>query len=133
MSIIGWEKFLLFCIQKMKNKNLLFKFGLLVFAVSCFGLSYTFATNFHLNVDNMMAYNASELEKNLIPIHFADNWNDFWGFFYFSNGLWDYTGQTLSDYQYEVYIWSGRKNVNREYYVCARQIKWFYYIIYVSM
>ena len=110
----------------MKNKSLLLKFGVMVLAISCFSLSSTFATNFHLNVDNMTALE-SELEKNLHPIHFADNGNDFWGFFYISNGLWNASGNiATSEYIYEVTIW-GWSPAAWEKYQCARQVRWFYY------
>ena len=67
----------------MKNKNL-FKFGLVAFAISCFGLSFTSATSFKLQIEKMNALQDA-INNGIIPIHFADNGNDFWWFMYFSN------------------------------------------------
>ena len=43
-------------------------------------------TNFHFNIEAVKAIQES-LQDDIMQIHFADNWNDFGGFFYFSNGL----------------------------------------------
>lgn len=95
----------------------------MAFAISCLGFSFTSATMFHLNVKKMPALDADAVKKNIIPIHFADNWNDFWGFLYFSNGLWDFTGTSnTEDYTYVVDV-----SPNGMKYKCARQVKWFYY------
>ena len=59
----------------MKNKNL-FKFGLIAFAISCLGLSFTSATSFKLQIEKMNALQDA-ISNGMIPIHFADNGNDF--------------------------------------------------------
>lgn len=95
----------------------------MAFAISCLGFSFTSATMFHLNVKKMTALNTEEVKKNIIPIHFADNWNDFGGFLYFSNGLWDFTGTNkIEDFTYVVNV-----SPDGMEYKCARQVKWFYY------
>ena len=112
----------------MKNKSLLLRFGITVFVSCCFCLSLVSATQFHLNVDNMSALDKNELEKSIIPIHFADNWNDFGWFFYFSNGLGGYTWtdiNNIGDYLYDVEV--GTSRGAGEYYQCSRQVMWFYY------
>jgi hypothetical protein len=77
-------------------------------------------------VDDMSALNEAELKKSILPIHFADNWNDSGWFFYFSNGLGNYTWtNNVSDYIYEVEV--GTSRGESEYYKCARQVRWFYY------
>lgn len=93
----------------------------MAFAVSCLGFSFTSATMFHLNVKEITAKDVEEVKKNIIPIHFADNWNDFGWFLYFSNGIAEYTGTSaVSEYKYTVSVGSTQ-------YRCARQVKWFYY------
>ncbi len=100
----------------MKNKIQKLKFGLIVFAIWLFGLSFTSAsTTFHLNVEKLGALSKKMLNDNMMYVHFADNWNNFWGFFYFSNGLDDLTGS----YQ----VWT----TNTSNYECSIQMKWFYY------
>lgn len=73
--------------QNMKNKNLSLKWVLMVAAVGFLSFWFCSATtNFHFNIEAVKAIQES-LQDDIMPIHFADNWNDFWGFFYFSNGL----------------------------------------------
>ena len=69
----------------MKNKNSFVKLGLMGLALWCFGLSFTSAASLKLDIDKGGVMDAIWL-KSMTPIHFADNWNDFWGLFYFSNG-----------------------------------------------
>ncbi len=69
----------------MKNKKLLFSLGALVFAIGCFWSSFTSATSFQLKIEKLNALWV-KMAQSIVPIHFADNWNDFWGFIYFSNG-----------------------------------------------
>jgi hypothetical protein len=73
----------------MKTKKMLFKLGLFAMVVWCFCMSSTLAmTSFKLNIEKINALNKEYISNNIIPIHFADNWNDFGWFFYFSNGVW---------------------------------------------
>ena len=100
----------------MKNKNLWLKLGLLVFAIFWFGLSFSSAVNFNLNVEWIKALSKDAIKENMMNIHFADNWNDFWGFFYFSNG----SGENV-EWNYEVWV------SDSSYFDCGKQIRWFYY------
>lgn len=102
----------------MKNKKLWLKLGLLVFAIFWFGLSFSYAVNFNLNVEWIKALSKDAIKENMMNIHFADNWNDFWGFFYFSNG----SGEEI-EWSYGIYL-SGE---NKPYFECGKQIRWFYY------
>ena len=52
-------------------------------------------------------------------VHFADNWNNFGWFMYFSNGV---MGSSSEDELFEIWTTSGSTG-----YVCEYQIKWFYY------
>lgn len=106
----------------MKNKSLWLRGSLMVSIVWLFWLSFVSAINFHLNID-MDALSKTDVERSIMPIHFADNWNDFGGFFYFSNGLWD-SSAANGAYNFEVEIWNGTTGYK---YMCARQVKWFYY------
>ena len=107
----------------MKNKSLWLRSSLMVSIVWLFWLSFVSAINFHLNIDDMKALSPDDVTRSIMPIHFADNWNDFGGFFYFSNGLWD-SSDTNWDYDKKVTIWPGGSD--REY-DCSKQVKWFYY------
>lgn len=73
--------------QNMKNKNLSLKWVLVAVAVGFVSMWFCSAiTNFHFNIEAVKAIQES-LQDDIMQIHFADNWNDFGGFFYFSNGL----------------------------------------------
>lgn len=74
----------------MKNKNLLFKFGLMTFCISCLGISFTLATSFKFTMPKIDGLNENlgqdkYVTKGITPIHFVENWNDFWWFIYFTN------------------------------------------------
>ena len=62
-------------------------------AISWFWISFSSATLFHLEVNTgwlsaaEIAVMKDDIKNKLMPVHFADNWNDFGWFFYFSNGL----------------------------------------------
>ena len=100
----------------MKNKNLWLKLCLLAFAISWFSLSFWSAVNFNLNVEWIKALSKDAIKENMMNIHFADNWNDFWGFFYFSNG----SGENV-EWNYEV----GTSDESN--FICGKKIRWFYY------
>jgi hypothetical protein len=73
--------------QNMKNKNLSLKCMLMAVAVGFVSMWFCSATtNFHFNIEAVKAIKES-LQDDIMQIHFTDNWNDFGGFFYFSNGL----------------------------------------------
>lgn len=100
----------------MKNKNLWLKLSLLAVSIVWLSLSFSSAVNFKLNVEWIKALSKDAISENMMNIHFADNWNDFWGFFYFSNG----SGEDV-EWNYEVGT-SDKSN-----FVCGKQIRWFYY------
>jgi len=120
----------------MKNKNLLFRLGVIVFAIGCFWLSFTSATSFKLDTEKFMS--ATNSVNNIVPVHFVDNWNDFGGFLYLSD--WDMivqecpeddpdypdcNGETSEDTTWEVYdVYLGDETPAFE---CKRRVKWFYY------
>lgn len=105
----------------MKNKIQWIKLILAVFAVLWFSLSFSTAINFHLNFENLegwlKALSREALAENIVKVHFADNDNNFGGFIYFSNGLWE----SEEGESYEV--WTS----NTSYYECSTKVKWFYY------
>ena len=123
--VYNWvrEIFLLSFIQKMKNKNSLLKFWVMVASVITFWLSFSSATLFHLEINTWsrsadeIALMKSEISTKIMPIHFADNWNDFGWFFYFSNGL---TG-TENNIDKTVEI------NGDEPYKCNNLVRWYYY------
>ena len=105
----------------MKTKKMLFKLGLFAMVVWCFCMSSTLAmTSFKLNIEKINALNKEYISNNIIPIHFADNWNDFGWFFYFSNGVW-----IDEDDEWDAIF--HKVTVEGSGYECNRQVKWFYY------
>lgn len=132
----------------MKNKKLLFRLGVMVFAIGCFWLSFTSATSFQIKIERLNAYWKS-MTNSIVPVHFADNWNDFWGFLYFSNSTlnlekdecpdgdysWDpyddsCIGETLvpeddEDQSSEIYYIQSDDGEDK--YECKTWVKWFYY------
>ena len=129
VCIIEWEKFLLFFIQNMKNKSLLLRFGLMMFVIFGFWLSFTSASNpgfslFHLDLGNIRfeALSQSEITDSMMYVHFPDNWNDFWGFLYFSNWSWDSMDQPSNATLYPITTDGGSV-----IYECRSQVEWFYY------
>ena len=111
----------------MKNKKSFLRLGIFSLIMWWLGLSFTSATTlFHLNIDNQKVMSENVLSKNIMQIHFADNWNDFGWFLYFSNGLWDAEWGDEDDWICSTdncYV----KISNDEDYRCNRQMKWFYY------
>lgn len=135
------RKFLLSFIQKMKNKNLLFSLGTLTLAIGCFWLSFTSATTFKLNIDKFET--AWVQLTSMVPIHFADNWNDFWGFIYLSDWIIITTAPDEEGVEpeepenpettWDIYCIYSNPSVTESAncagaeYVCEKQVKWFYY------
>ena len=101
----------------MNKKTNFLKSGLMIWAILCWSVSLTSATNFKINVDGLRAMGTA-ITQNITPLHFADNWNDFWWFIYLdiNNEYW----ATSEWNQYEIESGS-------EQYVCKQQVKWFYY------
>ena len=133
VCIIEWEEFLFIHYNKnMKNKKITLKLGFLAAVVWCFSLSFTSATVFRLNIDKIESLSEVYLSDKIIPIHFADNWNDFGWFFYFSNGLieettWEEDPETIPEITGGYYVTIDNNSLGIETYECDRQIKWFYY------
>ena len=102
----------------MNKKNFFLKFGLMVSVISLMGVAFTSATSFTFNIRGSES-KISSISKNITPIHFADNWNDFWGFIYLSE-----TESSGGNY----YRISGTILENEEVeYECQRKVRWFYY------
>ena len=109
------------------KKKLLLKFGLITFCLWLFSPFYTFAATVSLNITGLtwiVALNPVEAAKKMMNVHFADNWNDFGGFLYFSNEIADIedlmdTGAVLFPVITE---WN-----EGEIYKCRTPVKWFYY------
>ena len=114
----------------MKNKNLLFSLGVLAFAIGCFWSSFTSATSFKLDIEKFRS--ATEDVKNIVPVHFADNGNDFGGFLYLSD--WDSivydddweTVEVPDEDTWDIYYITLNSS-ETPVLECKRQIRWFYY------
>lgn len=105
----------------MKNKKII-KSGLISFAICSIGLSFTSAaTHFSLNLKWLEELTPKVITDKMMYVHFADNWNDFGWFLYFSNNL---SNEDESESNYE--IGTDAEDNNAEY-VCRKQVKWFYY------
>ena len=122
VCIIEWEKNFTFLYIKMKNKRMLVKWCLVGLILFFFWFTFsTEALTLTLTVESINALTDSILKRNIHPIHFADNWNDFGGFIYFSNGTW-YDNNQGSEEIFNVklaWVGSGLE--------CQKQMKWFYY------
>jgi hypothetical protein len=114
----------------MKNKKLWLKLGIFALSIGWIGLSFASAALFNVEITSNGAVYA---KKNIIPIHFADNWNDFGGFIYISNMDEISKGETedpnapvvdddeiLGD-RYYIWTWSTPA------YECRAKVKGFYY------
>lgn len=122
----------------MKNKSLLAKFWLIVVTISCFGASYVWATNFMLNMNGVFSL-SDQISRNIVPIHFVDNGNDFWWFIYFSKEYvegsldpesWNSENETLTKKEvFDVKIKECGDDECRNQYQkeCSTQVKWLYY------
>lgn len=112
----------------MLNKKKLLKTMLLLGSVA--GLSASIAPavwfNIDLNSESIQAIDMDAITKNMMPIHFVDNWNDFWWFLYSPGGddiedtdgvlhIWNYYGEAVS--------FDGVDNK----YACKHRVRWFYY------
>lgn len=103
----------------MKNKKLLFRFMLMAFVSLCFSMSFWSALNFHLNLEGIRVLTQDSIFDNMMYVHFADNWNNFWWFLYFSNGI---TSMGSGDELFEIGT-DGTESA----YECSSQVKGFYY------
>lgn len=82
----------------MKNKKMLFKFGMMAFVMCWFLISFVSATTFTFDVERINALSTA-ISRSIIPVHFADNWNNFGWFIYFSNwDLWDSYAEEFCEY-----------------------------------
>ena len=105
----------------MSNKKLYLVFGLMLAVFA--GLIWSFASAVSFTLDFWGWYDKPEtwwtIRQNMVPIHFADNWNDFHWFMYFSDGIVvDVTPSTGHTY----YVKFGTSMME-----CQKKVKWFYY------
>lgn len=108
----------------MKNKKTFLKFGGIFAVIMCiFWLSFTSAITFKLNLEDgwIRALSPDNIRENMMYIHFADSYNDFGGFFYFSNGSWDYEEISADDDNLF------KVRAANAIFECKTQVKWFYY------
>ena len=108
------------------NKNWLLKIGLTVFSIWLFCPFFTSATVFHLTwLKQIYALSPDRILDNMMYVHFADgfgdNHDDFGGFLYFANDLWEEESAESTDL-FEVRTISGKS-----VYECRSQVKWFYF------
>ena len=99
--------------------NKLLKLVISLFCIVWCGMSITSAVSLELNLGELkIALSDALFQRNILPIHFADNWNDFGWFFYFTNG-------SSSSGDFTVSIWNTKET--QEIYECKGKITWFYY------
>ena len=109
------------------KKKLLLKSGLIAFSLWLFCPFYTSAALVSINLTGLqqvVALNPAEAAKKMMNVHFADNWNDFGGFLYFSNDINDI--EDLMDTDAVLFPVITEWNEG-EIYKCRTPVKWFYY------
>ena len=108
----------------MSNKNLHLVLGFVLAAFVGLFWSFTSAISFKLEFwDYAKPERWWAIVQNMVPIHFTDNWNDFHGFIYFSDGIVD-TSEEVWEARYRVAVRGGDSNDILE---CQKKVKWFYY------
>lgn len=101
------------------------KWFLFVVALCFFWLSFSSAgVALKLNIKSVQTLSASILKRNIMPIHFSENWNDFGWFIYFSNGISDETWNVVPQNSTEIFEVKLSTGTGKE---CKKQMKWFYY------
>jgi hypothetical protein len=95
----------------------------MTFVICWFFMSFVSAgIKFNLTwLHHIFALTEKEVTDNMMYVHFADNWNDFWWFLYFSN-TW-YSDEEPEDGE----LYYVKTEVDDNIYECRTQIKWFYY------
>ncbi len=108
------------------------KFWLKIAVSMCFllglGISFVSAASFNIDLSSysIQAMDEESILKNIMPIHFVDNWNDFGWFLYVSE-----YGTPTSEAFYTNDLGTGFVRINLwengSWYVCVSRVKWFYY------
>lgn len=104
----------------MSNKKLYLIFWLV--SAMLFGVVWNFTSAISFKITfggSAIPARAGYMRRNMTPIHFKDNWNNFGWFIYFSNGIG--TGGSEEDGDYIVELGDHQK------YECQQRAKWFYY------
>jgi hypothetical protein len=84
---------------------------------------FTSAINFSINFNSSTTVRAGYMRRNIAPIHFKENWNDFGWFVYFSNGVGTGDDYDINEAPYIVVL----TGENKKIYECRQRVKWFYY------
>ncbi len=120
----------------MKTKKTFLKIGIFAIFMWIFSLSFTTAsafTRFKIDISKnpISAVFESDITKNIMYVHFADNGNDFGWILYFSN-IWE--EDSCEDDTCEPEFIVSTKNIEEinpsdknTMYECRKQMKWFYY------
>lgn len=106
----------------MSNKKLQLVFGLALSAFVWMMGAYVSAVNFTIQLDSSSSVVRPEyIRRNMTPIHFKDNWNDFIWFIYFANGIVEDEG-TSPDVSETYIVQAGTEKLE-----CFQKVNWFYY------
>ena len=117
----------------MLNKRSLLKVVMFVCSMIWFGISFVSAASFTVDLDSawIRALDMEAITKNIMPIHFADNWNDFGWFLYINSHEVILTGDEVLNAADETFWYSWFRVVNFSgdlfWNICGLQVKWFYY------
>ncbi len=103
----------------MSNKKLHLIFWLVLVMLIGVIWNFTSAISFKITFGgSSIPARAGYMRRNMTPIHFKDNWNDFGWFIYFSNGIGTGGAEVDGDYLVEL---------GTQKYECQQRAKWFYY------
>lgn len=100
----------------MLNKKIWLRSILFISCLAWLSLSFVSAVSLKIDLDSkpIQAISEDAIFKNIMPVYFADNENDFGWFLYLSNG------SGAGTYTLEV-LWTD------SIFECSSQVKWFYY------
>ena len=104
----------------MSNKKFYQMFVFVFVAAVLLFWSIASAVTFKIEFENESHVRPQYMKRNITPIHFKDNWNDFGWFLYFAN--WVTSTWDLSEDPVYIETTDGNDAVE-----CMQMVKWFYY------
>ena len=107
----------------MSNKKLQLVFGLVLSAFVWMMGACASAVSFKIDLDSSSSVVRPEyIRRNMTPIHFKDNWNDFIWFIYFANGVVEDVEISAENIPDKYIVQAGAEKLE-----CFQKVNWFYY------